>query len=135
MVKSIYSINIAVHDLPTAVQRYEAFFGVKAELRGPERFAFPGMRGARMEVGNLRLNLITSEDPSTSVFRFLQKNGEGVFLVSAEVDDMQKQLDRLDAIGVKPLLPKSAEGIWGLVNFVHPKEMNGVQFEILQPAS
>ena len=135
MVKGIYSINIAVRDLVAATRRYEAFFGVKAELRGPERFAFPGMRGARLEIGSLKLNLITSDEPSSSVSRFLEKHGEGVFLVSAEVEDMQQQLDRLEAIGVKPLLPESARGIWGAVNFLHPKEMHGVQFEILQPAS
>jgi len=134
MVKSIFSINIAVADLDAAVKRYEAFFDVKAELRGGTGFAFPGLRGARITIGTVRLNLITSDTPDTSVARFLEKKGEGVFLVSAEVDDMREQLSRLDDMGIKPILKESAEGIWGIVNFVHPKEMHGVQFEILQPA-
>lgn len=134
MVKGIYSINIAVKDLPAAVARYEDFFEVKSLARGPECFAFPGLRGARLTVGGLRLNLITSEQPGTNVGRFLEKHGEGVFLVSAEVEDMERHLDRLDGIGIKPLLKESAKGTWGVVNFFHPREMNGVQFEVLQPA-
>lgn len=134
MVKSIFSINIAVEDLDAAVKRYEAFFGVKAEVRGGGGFAFPGLRGARITIGTVRLNLITSDKPGTSVARFLEKKGEGVFLVSAEVDNIQEQLSRLDDMGIKPILKDSAEGVWGVVNFVHPKDMHGVQFEILQPA-
>jgi methylmalonyl-CoA/ethylmalonyl-CoA epimerase len=134
MVKSIFSINIAVRDLPAATKRYQDFFGVTAEQRGPERFAFPGLRGVRLTVGGMRLNLITPEQPGTNVGRFLDKHGEGVFLVSAEVEDMQAQLDTLGGLGIKPLLPESAAGAWGVVNFIHPREMNGVQFELIQPA-
>ncbi len=133
MVKSIFSINIAVRDLPAATKRYEGFFGVSAAPRGPERFAFPGLRGAQLIVGGVRLNLITSDQPQTSVGRFLEKHGEGVFLVSAEVDDIQQQLDKLAEMGIKPLLNPNGQSPGGVVNFIHPREMHGVQIEIIQP--
>ncbi len=134
MIKGVLGINIAVHDLDTAVRKYEQFFGVKSVPSDPKGFAFPGMRGARFWMNGFRLNLITSDNPDSGVGRFLAKRGEGVFLVSTEADDIHNDIKALEDKGFNMLLKPTSEGIFGAVNFMHPKEMHGVQFEILQPA-
>ena len=135
MIKGVLGINIAVHDLDAAVKKYEQFFGVKSVPSDPKGFAFPGMRGARFWMNGFRLNLITTDNPDTGVGRFLAKRGEGVFLVSAEADDIHNDIKALEEQGFNMLLKPTSEGIFGAVNFMHPKEMHGVQFEILQPAN
>ena len=130
MSKRISGINIAVEDLTSATKKYEDFFGVQASPI--TEFAFPGLVGTVLDVDGFKLNLISSPEEDTSVSRFLKKNGEGVFLLSVTVESMNSAINQLKSAGGKPLLPSSAEGSFGIVNFVHPKQMNGVQVELLQ---
>ena len=135
MIKGIYGINIAVHDLEKATQTYERAFGVKSEPVGESGFAFPGIRGSKFNLNGFHMNLITSDDESTSVGRFLSQKGEGFFLLSVEASDLDSDVQSFIDKGFKPLLAESARGGFGAVNFLHPKQLNGVQLEIYQPAA
>lgn len=129
---AVNGINIAVKDLAAATERYEQLFGVRGEHVGSDGFAFPGLEGTKIDVGGFIINLITSRDESTSVSRFLEKNGEGVFLFSAKVDDIDSALEEMRKQGLTPLLPEAVRGDFGAVNFVHPRELNGVQLELIE---
>lgn len=135
MIKGIYGINIAVKDLDEAVRRYEAFFGIKARPAGSEFFAFPGLIGAQFYINGFHLNLIASLVEGTSVAQFLERRGEGVFLLSVEADDIENDVERMRGVGANFFLEKNARGLFGEVNFVHPKSMNGVQVEVYQPSA
>ena len=135
MIKGIYGVNIAVRDLSDATQKYETFFGVRGRSLGPDSFAFPGLRGTQIDVAGFRINLIASDEPGTSVASFLEKRGEGLFLLSVEVDDIESDVSRLREMGATILMNENAEGEFGAVNFVHPKSMAGVQVEIYAPSS
>jgi methylmalonyl-CoA epimerase len=134
MIKGIYGINVAVKNLDAAVERYEAVFGVKAERLAAEDFAFPGLSGAKLDVNGFYLTLIASSSPDSSVAKFLERKGEGVFLLSVAVDQIDQDTEALKRRGLQFILDKSATGAFGAVNFVHPKSMHGVQVEIYQPA-
>lgn len=134
MITGIYGINIAVKNLEEATARYESVFGVKAERLAERDFAFPGLAGAKLKVNGFYITLITSADENTSVAKFLEKKGEGVFLLSVRVDAMDQDCAALKGQGLQLLLGKPATGAFGAVNFVHPKSMHGVQVEIYQPA-
>ncbi len=134
MIKGIYGLNIAVADLDTATKKYENILGVSGKFITEENFAFPGLKGTSFDVNGFHLNLIASTSPDTSVAKFIEKKGEGVFLLSLEVGDMDQALGDMRGQGLTPLLKESAKGGFGEVNFIHPKEMNGVQLEIFKPA-
>jgi methylmalonyl-CoA/ethylmalonyl-CoA epimerase len=125
---------VAVKNLDAAVERYEAVFGVKAERLAAEDFAFPGLSGAKLDVNGFYLTLIASSSPDSSVAKFLERKGEGVFLLSVAVDQIDQDTEALKRRGLQFILDKSATGAFGAVNFVHPKSMHGVQVEIYQPA-
>ena len=135
MIKGIYGINVAVRNLEEAVRKYEAFFGVKAQSFGSEFFAFPGLVGAQFNINGFHLNLIASLEDGTSVAQFLERRGEGVFLLSVEVDDIDNDVARMRDVGAAFFLEESASGPFGRVNFAHPKSMNGVQVEVYQPSA
>jgi methylmalonyl-CoA epimerase len=132
MIKGIYGINIAVKDLDAAVKKYEDVLGVKSVPIAPNEFAFPGLIGAKLEVGGTIINLIASTQEGTSIAKFVESKGEGLFLVSLLVDDIENDVKEMEKKGVKFVLDKIAEAPIGKVNFVHPKTMHGVQFEVLQ---
>lgn len=133
MIKGIYGINIAVKDLEAAGKTYESFFGVKGRPLGPTDFAFPGLTGVQLDVRGFVINLISYTDENTSVAKFINTKGDGFFLMSVEVDDLEQDTAAARERGMKVLLPENATGDFGAVNFVHPRSMHGVQIELFQP--
>ena len=133
MIKGIYGINIAVKDLDEAVKNYENIFDVKSEPLGKNDFAFPGLIGARLNINGTYLSLISYTDKKTSVANFIDKNGEGIFLLSVEVNDMDKDVEKFKEKGLNFAIKDTLAGDYGKVNFVHPKSAHGVQLEIYEP--
>jgi methylmalonyl-CoA epimerase len=134
MIKRLYGINIAVKDLDAAVKKYSDILGGEPEWTKPEDFAFPGLRGATIWVGDVRINLIASDNPETSIYKFVESRGEGVFLISLQSTDLVNDMKDLTAKGVRlvsPEEPMTYSG--GIVNFGHPKSLHGVQMEFIQP--
>ncbi|WP_328939152.1 VOC family protein [Streptomyces tauricus] len=130
---TVHGINIAVGDLERWTRHYEQVMGVVSTPVAEEGFAFPGMRGSSFNLSGFMLNLITSDDPTTSVGRFLARNGDGFFLLSLAVDDIDIAGRHLRTQGVEPLLETAVRGAGHLpVNFVHPKAMAGVQIELIE---
>lgn len=133
MIKRVFGVNIAVRDLVAATERYEKMFGVHATPLAEKDFAFPGLTGAQLIIEGFHINLITSNLESTPIAKFLERKGEGLFLLSVEVDAIDDDVVDLRRKGFELLLSESVSGQFGAVNFVHPKSMNGVQVEIYQP--
>lgn len=134
MITKIYGVNVAVADLQAATEKYETFFNVKARPIGDKFFAVPGLDGNEIKVGDFCINLIASKEEGTSIGRFIEKKGEGLFLLSVEVDNFDKDAAELKGKGVKFLMEDHIDAAMGIVNFVHPKSMAGVQIELVQPS-
>lgn len=133
MINSIYGINVAVKNLDAAIARYEGVFGVKAERLGAQDFAFAGLIGAKLNVSGFFITLVGASSDETSVAKFLERRGEGLFLLSVRTDAIEKDTKALEAQGLRFILDRPATGDFGAVNFVHPKSMHGVQLEMFQP--
>lgn len=136
MIKGVYGLNIAVKDLDEAVQKFEGLFGMKpTKMMGDGDFAFPGLKGALFDVNGFMLHLVTSTNDETSIAKFLNSKGDGVFLLSLRSDNVQEDSARIAEAGFKFVLEKPLSGQFGTVNFIHPKSANGVQMEVYDPDS
>jgi len=76
---------------------------------------------------NMLISLIASEQPDTPVAKFIESNGEGVFLIGLEVTDIEQDMKELSEKGVRFVSDKSLPYGAGRINFAHPKSMHGVQ--------
>jgi methylmalonyl-CoA/ethylmalonyl-CoA epimerase len=132
MIKRFFGLNIAVKDLDAAVKKYSDVLGVKPEFIKPEDFAFPGLKGVIFTVGDIRINIIASERPDTNIAKFVETRGEGVFLLSLQVTDLDKDMAGLAKKGVQFVSDKPMPYSAGRVNFGRPKSMHGVQWEFLE---
>lgn len=136
MIQGVYGLNIAVKDLEAATQKYEGILGVKpTKFLGEEDFAFPGLKGVLFDVGGFLIHLVTSLTENTSIAKFLNSKGEGLFLLSLRSDNVQQDMDRISSAGTTFVLDKPSSGKFGTVNFIHPKTAHGVQLEIYDPES
>jgi methylmalonyl-CoA/ethylmalonyl-CoA epimerase len=135
MLKGVWGINIAVKDLDEAVKKYEKLLGVAPQgiSSDPNRAAFAGFTTAQFVFKNFIINLMTSKDTNNPVGKFLEKRGEGVILMSLQSDDIDNDVDKMKKDGLQFLWDENMPGGYGKVNFIPAKNMNGVQWEILDP--
>ncbi len=133
-IKRIDHICIAVKNLDEARKMWEPLLGKDkpddAYVDEPEK-----IRVARYYVGEVGFELMESTDPDGDVAKFIEKRGEGVMLVSFNVDNTRDAIDELQAKGY-PFIPDARGEIArpfrdGEFAFVHPRKLNGVLTEII----
>jgi len=128
--KAIDHLCIAVKDLDKARRAYEEDLGL--ELDGLYLAESEKIRVARYYVGDVALELIEATSPDSEVAKFIEKRGEGFFLISYRVDDVEDALAELRAKGVKTIDQQPRRLTGNRYAFIHfPKELCGVLTELL----
>jgi len=130
MVKRFLGASIAVkaENCDEALKRFSAVFGIEPKPIPEELFPFPGVKHYYFDLGNAYIFLVSGE-AGTSVAKFCERRGEGVFLLSCQVDDVAQHMKNAVAHGVR-FSPEEPVPVGdGFVAFAHPKSMYGVQFE------
>lgn len=128
--KAIDHICIAVRDLEAARKVYEDTLGWELALE----YDAPSekIKVARYYVGGVAMELMEDLDGTGDVARFIEARGEGVFLISYTVDDVQAGLDELKARGEKTIDAKPRELFGNRYAFIQPpNRLGGVLTEIL----
>ena len=97
MLKRVHHINFVVHDLQQAVTKYQTLFGLHdfEYLDHPHR----PVKTARVKIGECWFVLLQPLDDESVPAKHLHKHGEGFFLISFEVDDLDTTLQRIEKNG------------------------------------
>ena len=122
-------ICIAVRNLEAARKIWEPVLGKSAPddsyVDEPEK-----IRVARYWIGGIGFELMESLSPEGDVAKFIERRGEGVMLISLNVDNTRESVSELTAQdypiigGIRPF--RDCE-----FAFVHPRKMNGVLLEVI----
>jgi methylmalonyl-CoA/ethylmalonyl-CoA epimerase len=122
-------ISIAVRNLDEARKIWEPLLGKTAPddayVDEPER-----IRVARYWVGGVGFELMESLSPDGDVAKFVERRGEGVMLISLNVDNTRTAVGELVAGGY-PLIGGVRAFRDCEFAFVHPRAMNGVLLEVI----
>jgi methylmalonyl-CoA epimerase len=134
MFKRLFGFNVAVkmENFEETVQRWASIFEVEPNYMKSSDFAVPGILGAKLEIGGAYIHILAGENENVSISQFVDKKGEGLFLVSFEVDDIEAAMKKASQESVKFVSETPLAFPEGKANFAHPKSMNGVQIEFLQ---
>jgi methylmalonyl-CoA/ethylmalonyl-CoA epimerase len=133
-VNKIDHICIAVKNLDEARKTWEPLMGKSgpddAYVDEPEK-----IRVARYWIGEIGFELMESTTPDGDVAKFIEKRGEGVMLISFNVDNTRQAVQELQGKGF-PFIPDSKGEIARPFRdcefaFVHPKKLNGVLTELI----
>ncbi len=117
-VERIDHICFAVRDLRQAVRVYQETLGIRPDLyyeSGVEK-----IKVARYLLGETALELMESTSPEGEVAKFIRKRGEGFYLISYKVDDVERGLKELEKKG-KRLIDRE------------PRQMTGIRYAFLEP--
>src|SRR4051794_41396293 len=133
MFARIDHIGVAVEDLDAAIRLYEQTYGMALVHR--ETIEAQGVEAVLLDVGEGHVELLAPLGPDTPVGKFLASKGPGLHHVAYQTPDIEAELDRLRAAGLRLIDEQPRTGIRNSrVAFVHPKSTGGVLTEIVQPA-
>ena len=132
MFARIDHIGVAVADLDAALAHYERDYEMTVVHR--EVVAEQGVEAVLLDVGESHVELLAPTGPETPVGRFLAKRGPGLHHVAYQTADIDTELARLRAAGVRLIADAPRVGIRSSrVAFLHPASTGGVLTEIVQP--
>ncbi len=131
MWKNVEHIGIAVKDLETVNELYTKLFGqppYKLESVENEK-----VDTSFFKIGETKIEFLSATNAESPIAKFIEKRGEGIHHVAFEVEDIQQELNRLQAEGFEFTRAEVSKGADNkLVCFVHPKSANGVLVELCQ---
>ncbi len=132
MIKRLRCVMIAVRDFDTALQKYSTVLGIEPKITS---FETEGVKVAFFSIGESGVELITPLKPGVPIDKFLDARGEGLFAVSLEVTDVDKDMKEMAGRGLRLLSDEPLiDEVGSRYVFSHPKSMHGVEFEITQLA-
>lgn len=131
MITGLNHIGIAVKDIDETMKLFSRLFGA-VEI-GRKTFAELGQTSALIGIGDFKIELMAPYGDNGVVSEFLRKRGEGIHHISIITDNIDTEDEHLAENGIN-VLGKAPEGIKDdRVMFTHPKQTNGIVFEIVEP--
>lgn len=133
----IHHVAIVVRSIEASLPRYLALFGLGPEAE-PMIFAAQRVRLCFLPTGPepaARIELVEPIDDESGVARFLAARGEGVHHLCFATDDLPRELEHLAVQEAELIDREPRQGAHGTVAFVHPRTLNGVLWELLEPGA
>jgi methylmalonyl-CoA/ethylmalonyl-CoA epimerase len=129
--KSVHHINFIVADLDAAVKAYQKILGI-----GPFEYEeHPERRvsTARVRVGEVWIVLVSPQCESSVAGRYLEAHGDGFFLMSFGVDNLDQAMAELAQRGALPADRTAHAGIldWRVAD-LETEDSLGVRFHLTQ---
>ena len=131
MMNKIEHIGIAVKDIKASNKLFEKLFG-KPQYK-IEEVVSEGVKTSFFKVGVNKIELLEATHEDSPIAKFIKTRGEGIHHIAFEVDDIEKEIVRLEKEEFVILNKKPKKGADNkLVVFLHPKSTNGVLIELCQ---
>jgi methylmalonyl-CoA/ethylmalonyl-CoA epimerase len=126
--------GLPFHHYAVAVPSLEEAIAIHAPITGATPSAIDEVPSQGVRVVFLgTLELIQPLSPDSSVARFLERRGTGLHHVAYATVDLEAELARLAADGVRLIDERPRTGAFGhRVAFIHPSSTGGVLVELVE---
>ncbi len=129
MIKKIEHLGIAVKDLNVSIPLYEKLF--QTPCYKTEAVESEGVKTAFFQIGESKIELLEASNPESPIAKFLEKKGAGFHHVAFEVDDIDKEIERLSNEGFQLIHTSPKDGADNKrIAFLHPKSSDGLLIEL-----
>lgn len=125
--KRLDHVVIAVNDLENAVATYQKNFGLARE----EARDIPalGIRNTFLPISDSKIEFVTPLGDKSPIAQFIASKGEGMYLLSLDVDYLPGAVATLADRGIKANTIKGPDG--NDIAFISPKHTHGVLLQLL----
>ena len=127
--KELKSVVVMVADFKKAAEDYHRLFQVQPS---PPVDLAHGLRGVSIPIGagETVLELVSPIDSTSAGARFLERRGQGLYLLALDVFDLDSAVRHIqDGGGV---ITSTDQGADGATAWVHPKSTSGVLIQLSQ---
>ena len=130
-------VGLAVPNLDEAIKLHTEVFGWRVLHR--ETNEEQGVEEAMLGTGdqgveNAQIQLLAPLNESSTIAKFIGRNGPGLQQLAYRVADLDAVSATLRERGVRLLYPEDNRGTHGSrINFCHPQETGGVLLELVEP--
>ena len=130
----IHHINFVVRDLDAAEARYRALFGFGPAVR--ESLPGRGVLTARFRAGESWLVLVQPLTDEGEPARHLREHGEGFFLLSLGVEDLDRSVAEVTAEGGRFTSEQPRQGLedWRVID-LDPADTYGALLQLTEDGS
>lgn len=124
----IEHIGIAVNDLQKSIRFYEEVLGLKCYAI--EEVKDQKVKTAFFKVGQTKIELLETTDPTGPIGKFIEKKGEGIHHIAFHVNNLKGALKEAKNKEVQLIDDMPRRGAEEMnIAFLHPKSTNGVLTE------
>jgi len=129
--RKINHIGIAVKNIEASNTLFFTIFG--KENYKAEKVESEGVVTSFFQIGESKIELVAATSPDSPIAKYLGKNRESLHHIAFDVEDIVKEMKRLQNAGIRTLNDKPKKGADNqLICFLHPKDTNGVLIELCQ---
>jgi methylmalonyl-CoA/ethylmalonyl-CoA epimerase len=123
-------IAIAVKSVNEALKDYQSALNIdRLEL---EVVPNEKVKVAMLELEDTRIELMEPTSADSPIKKFLDERGEGIHHIAITADDIEKDVAKASAKGMK-MLGGLRSGSYGRrITFIHPKSLHGVLTELCE---
>ena len=123
-------IAIAVNSVDEALNDYQSVLNIdqlEFEVVPNEK-----VKVAMLELEDTRIELMEPTSHDSPIKKFLNERGEGIHHIAITADDIEKDVAKASAKGMK-MLGGLRSGSYGRrITFIHPKSLHGVLTELCE---
>jgi methylmalonyl-CoA/ethylmalonyl-CoA epimerase len=123
-------IAIAVKSVNEALKDYQSVLNIdrlEFEVVPNEK-----VKVAMLELEDTRIELMEPTSADSPIKKFLDERGEGIHHIAITADDIEKDVAKASAKGMK-MLGGLRSGSYGRrITFIHPKSLHGVLTELCE---
>ena len=131
MIKKIEHVGIAVKDLNKSNSLFKKLLG-EASYK-TETVETEAVTTSFFKLGDQKIELLQALSSNSPVSKFLNKRGEGMHHLALHVEDIHKEIQRLEKEGFSFVSKTPTKGADNkMIVFLHPKTTNGVLIEVCQ---
>ena len=131
MIKKIEHVGIAVKDLNKSNSLFKKLLG-EASYK-TETVETEAVTTSFFKLGDQKIELLQAMTSNSPVSKFLNKRGEGMHHLALHVEDIHKEIQRLEKEGFSFVSKTPTKGADNKMTiFLHPKTTNGVLIELCQ---
>src|SRR5918911_308451 len=123
-------IAIAVKNVEDALKNYQKILNVDhLEI---EEVPNEKVKVAMLILQDTRIELMEPTSSDSPISKFLEERGEGIHHIAITADNIEKDVARASASGMR-MLGQLRSGSYGRkITFIHPKSLNGVLTEFCE---
>ena len=123
-------IAVAVNSVNEALKDYQKILNVD-QLK-IEEVPNEKVRVAMLMLEDTRIELMEPTASDSPISKFLQERGEGIHHIAITADNIEKDVERASAKGMRMLGGLRAGSYGRKITFIHPKSLHGVLTEFCE---